>query len=56
MPFRSLTGGRLKFLTDEQVRDLHQAVLEVLWEVGVRVEWRPALEIYADAGWPRVSK
>jgi trimethylamine--corrinoid protein Co-methyltransferase len=50
MPFRSLKGHWLKFLTDDQVYDLHQAVLEVLWEVGVRVEWRPALEVFADAG------
>jgi trimethylamine--corrinoid protein Co-methyltransferase len=50
MPFRSLKGGWLKFLTEEQILDLHQAVLEVLWEVGVRVEWRPALQVLADAG------
>jgi trimethylamine--corrinoid protein Co-methyltransferase len=50
MPFRSLRGGRLRFLTNDQMGDLHQAILEVLWEVGVRVEWRPALEVYADAG------
>ena len=50
MPFRSLKGNRLKFLTDDQVHDLHQAVLEVLWEVGVRVEWRPALDAFSDAG------
>jgi len=50
MPFRSLKGRWLKFLDDDQVQDLHQAVLEVLGEVGVRVEWRPALEVLADAG------
>ena len=50
MPFRSLKGRWLKFLSDDQIHDVHQAVLEVLWEVGVRVEWRPALEVYADAG------
>ena len=50
MPVRSLKARWLKFLTDDQVHDLHQAILEVLWEVGVRVEWRPALEVYADAG------
>ena len=50
MPFRSLKGHWLKFLTDDQVHDLHQAILEVLWEVGVRVEWRPALDVFADAG------
>ena len=50
MPIRSLKGNRLKFLTDDQVHELHQAVLEVLWEVSVRVEWRPALDVFADAG------
>ncbi len=50
MPFRALKGRWLKFLTDHQVHDLHQAILEVLWEVGVRVDWRPALDVLADAG------
>jgi trimethylamine--corrinoid protein Co-methyltransferase len=40
----------LQFLTQPQVESLHQAILSVLWETGVRVEWRPALEIYAGAG------
>jgi trimethylamine--corrinoid protein Co-methyltransferase len=26
---------------------LHNSILQVLWEVGVRVEWRPALEVFA---------
>jgi len=50
MPFRSLKGRWLKFLDDGQVQDLHQAIVEVLENVGVRVEWRPALDVYADAG------
>lgn len=37
----------LEFLTDEQVLMLHNSVLQVLGEVGVRVEWQPALEIFA---------
>jgi len=40
----------LQFLDQTQIHDLHQAVLRVLWETGVRVDWRPALEIYADHG------
>ena len=40
----------LQFLTQPQIESLHQAILSVLWETGVRVEWRPALEIYAEAG------
>jgi trimethylamine--corrinoid protein Co-methyltransferase len=37
----------LEFLTKEQVLMLHNSILQVLWEVGVRVEWRPALEVFA---------
>lgn len=40
----------LEFLTPDQVEAIHQAVLQVLWEVGVRVEWQPALEVYASGG------
>ena len=40
----------LQFLTQPQIESLHQAILTVLWEIGVRVEWRPALEVYAEAG------
>jgi trimethylamine---corrinoid protein Co-methyltransferase len=40
----------LEFLTSDQVHTLHQAILQVLWEVGVRVEWRPALEVFAAGG------
>jgi trimethylamine---corrinoid protein Co-methyltransferase len=37
----------LEFLTGEQVLMLHNSVLQVLWEVGIRVDWQPALEIFA---------
>jgi len=40
----------LQFLTKSQVESLHEAILSVLWETGVRIEWRPALEVYAGAG------
>lgn len=40
----------LQFLNPSQIQDLHQAVLQVLWETGVRIDWRPALEVYAGAG------
>ena len=36
----------LEFLTPDQVHALHASVLRVLSEVGVRVEWQPALEVY----------
>ncbi|MGE5220959.1 MAG: trimethylamine methyltransferase family protein [Omnitrophica WOR_2 bacterium] len=40
----------LAFLSSEQLSTLHQAVLTVLWEVGVRVMWEPALEVFAGGG------
>ena len=42
----------LEFLRDDQVHDLHQSILQVLAEVGVRIEWKPALEVFASHGCP----
>lgn len=50
MPIRRLKGGQLKVLTDDDIEQIHQAVLEIMAEVGVRVEHRRALEIYRDCG------
>jgi len=50
MPLTTLKGGQYKVLTEEQVKDIHLATLEVMAEVGVRVEHRKALEIYRDHG------
>ena len=47
-----LTGGQLKVLSADDMRKVHFAVLEVLAEVGVRVEYRPALELFRDCGCP----
>ena len=38
----------LEFLTNEQAIMVHQSVLQVLDEVGVRVEWRPALDVFSE--------
>lgn len=40
----------LEFLTQEQVQALHESVLRVLAEAGVRVEWQPALEVFHANG------
>jgi trimethylamine--corrinoid protein Co-methyltransferase len=40
----------LEFLNEDQVHQLHISVLQVLSQVGVRVEWRPALEVFASCG------
>ncbi len=50
MPIRGLKGGQYKVLTDDQIHDIHIATLQILEEVGVRVEYKPALEIFRDHG------
>ena len=50
MPVRSLKSNWLHFLGADEIHQVHEAVLRVLGEVGVRIEWKPALEIYHDAG------
>lgn len=50
MPIRGLKGGQYKVLADDQIKDIHIATLEILEEVGVRVEYKPALEIFKDHG------
>ncbi len=52
MPVRSLYPNKLDFLTREDVSQVQDAVLQVLGEIGVRVEWKPALEVYAANGCP----
>ncbi len=47
---RPKIASPLQFLSQPQIEDLHKAILEVLWDPGVRVEWQPALELYAAAG------
>ncbi len=50
MAMARLTGGQLKFLSDDQIRQVHGAVLRVMQEVGVRMAHEPALKVMADAG------
>jgi len=50
MAIGKLKGGEYKVLTDDQIKDIHEASLEVLEEVGVRVEYRPALKLMTDYG------
>ncbi len=47
LPMRPRLPRPLEFLTEDQVAAVHGSVLRVLSEVGVRVEWRPALEVFA---------
>jgi trimethylamine--corrinoid protein Co-methyltransferase len=50
MSVRKLKSCRLNFLSEDEIQQVNQAILQVLWEVGVRVEWQPALEVYAQNG------
>jgi trimethylamine--corrinoid protein Co-methyltransferase len=50
MPVRSLKSNWLHFLGADDIHQVHEAVLQVLWEVGVRIEWTQALEVYHSAG------
>ena len=50
MPIRSLKGGQFQPLSDDDMKLIHEAVLTVLWEIGVRVEHRPALELFEAHG------
>ncbi|HSR30664.1 MAG TPA: trimethylamine methyltransferase family protein [Anaerolineae bacterium] len=42
--------ARFEVLSQEEVERIHAASMEVLSTVGVRVEWRPAREIFREAG------
>jgi len=50
MPVPCLKGGQLKVLSNDDIQRVHFAALAVLAEVGVRVEYRPALEVFRDSG------
>lgn len=45
-----IRSGQYKVLSDSDLHDIHVATLEILEEVGVRVEYRPALELMSDCG------
>lgn len=50
MAIRRLRCQDYKILNDEQIRRVHEAVLQILEEVGVFVEHDRALKIFADNG------
>ncbi|NPV07708.1 MAG: hypothetical protein HPY83_07055 [Anaerolineae bacterium] len=50
MPRRGLKSNWLKFIKDDDLEQIRFAIVEVLAEVGVLMEYRPALEILADHG------
>jgi len=50
MAVRELFGGRLRFLSDDDIAALHSAVAELLGDVGVRMTHRPGLEVMEAHG------
>ncbi|MBN1421931.1 MAG: trimethylamine methyltransferase family protein [Planctomycetes bacterium] len=52
MAFPRLRCRQYRVLDDDAIRRIHVAVLEVLAEVGVFIEYEPGLRILADAGCP----
>jgi len=47
---KEITGGKLKLLSEEEIRQIHQAALEILKNVGLRVESNKFLKIYNNFG------
>ena len=50
MPRRGLCSGLLKFIREGDLEQIRFAIVELLAEVGVLMEYRPALELLADHG------
>jgi len=50
MPMRGVPGGQLRVLSDEAVKRIHYATLDVLSDVGIHLPHREALELWADHG------
>ena len=49
-PGKGLVGGRYKPLTDEQVKQIHEASLTILKRTGVQVEGPEQLRLFEEAG------
>ncbi len=49
-------GFRLQCLSQEELKEIHLATLEVLWETGVYVQCPKAREVFAEAGCKITSK
>jgi trimethylamine--corrinoid protein Co-methyltransferase len=49
-PGKGLTGGQYKPLTDQQVRQIHEASLAILEQTGVQTEGSETLRLFEEAG------
>lgn len=50
MPIRGLKGGKLKLFSSDEIYSLHMAVVEVLEQVGVKVETQRMIRVFDNAG------
>jgi trimethylamine--corrinoid protein Co-methyltransferase len=50
MPIRGLKGGKLKLFSDDELYDMHLAVVEVLEKIGVKVVTDRMLGVFDEAG------
>ncbi len=50
MPRRGIRGGLLKYIREDDLEQIRYAIVELLAEVGVLMEYKPALELLADHG------
>ncbi|GAI34789.1 unnamed protein product, partial [marine sediment metagenome] len=50
MATKGIRGGQLKLLSEDNVKRIHHATLDVLNDVGIRLPHRQALELWADHG------
>ncbi|MDF1614318.1 trimethylamine methyltransferase family protein [Desulfurivibrio dismutans] len=47
---KGIEGGRYQPLTQEDIKRIHQAAMQVFEEIGVQVNFPAALELFAEAG------
>lgn len=50
MSIKGIKVGKLRVMSDDQIKSIHQAAIRLIEKVGVKVENKEALKIYADNG------
>jgi trimethylamine--corrinoid protein Co-methyltransferase len=50
MPIKGVRGGQFRLLSDDDIKRVHFATLDVLDDVGIRLSHPEALELWADHG------
>ena len=47
---RGIIGGQLRFLTNDQLREIDYAAKEILWRTGIKVPNEDGLNVLKDSG------